>query len=182
MSEVTCILCAIEQGDPRDAERLLPPVYEELLKLAAQKLAREKSGQTFDKERLSQADYGEMRRIIREEEPIRPSTRISTMGQAATPVSARGQSDPKRLSQFFRGELDWIVMKALEKDRNRRYETAATFAADVQRFLRDERVSACPPSSWYRLKKTARRYRWALRTAGTGPGSFLVDRAPFTHS
>jgi serine/threonine protein kinase/WD40 repeat protein len=131
----------------------------------------------FDKERLTKAGYDEMRRIIRDEEPIRPSTRISTMGQAATVVSARRQSDPRGLSQLFRGELDWIVMKALEKDRNRRYETAATFAADVQRFLRDEPVSACPPSSWYRLKKTARRHRWTLALGGVVAAALVVIAA-----
>src|SRR5207248_5244969 len=85
----------------------------------------------FDKERLKEASYDEIRRIIREEEPANPSTRISTLGQAATIVSANRKSEPGRLSRLFRGELDWIVMKALEKDRNRRYETASSFAADV---------------------------------------------------
>src|SRR5262249_30079527 len=70
----------------------------------------------FEAERLRQASYDELRRIIREEEPPRPSTRISTLGQASITVSARRQSDPKRLRQLFRGELDWIVMRALEKD------------------------------------------------------------------
>jgi len=119
----------------------------------------------FDKERLSKAGYDEMRRIIREEEPARPSTRLSTLGQAAATVSERRQSDPKRLSQLFRGELDWIVMKALEKDRTRRYETASAFAADVERYLKDEPVAACPPSPWYRLRKFSRRNRRALTTA-----------------
>src|SRR5207237_9398693 len=100
-----------------------------------------------------------MRRIIREEEPPRPSTRFSTLGQASTALSAKRQSDPKRLSQLFRGELDWIVMKALEKDRNRRYETASAFAADVQRYLKDEQVQACPPTWGYRLGKIVRRHR-----------------------
>jgi serine/threonine protein kinase len=113
----------------------------------------------FDRERLGSVGYDELRRIIREEEPPRPSTRISTLGQAATTVSAQRQSDPKRLSQLFRGELDWIVMKALEKDRNRRYESASAFAADVQRYLHDEPVQACPPSAGYRLKKFVRRNR-----------------------
>src|SRR5262249_9603004 len=76
----------------------------------------------------------------REEEPPKPSTRISTLGKAATTVSTKRQSDPKRLSQLFRGELDWIVMKALEKDRSRRYETASALAADVQRYLHHEPV------------------------------------------
>jgi WD40 repeat protein/serine/threonine protein kinase len=118
----------------------------------------------FDNERLSQASYEEMRRIIREEEPPKPSTRISTLGQAATTVSANRKSDPRRLSQLFRGELDWIVMKALEKDRNRRYESASAFAADVQRYLHDEPVQACPPSARYRLHKFARRNKAALVT------------------
>jgi tetratricopeptide (TPR) repeat protein len=106
--------------------------------------------------------YDELRRIIREEEPPRPSTRLSTLGQAAITVSARRQSDPKRLSQLCRGELDWIVMKALEKDRNRRYETASAFAADVQRYLHDEPVLACPPSALYRFRKFARRNKRTL--------------------
>jgi len=116
----------------------------------------------FDKERLREVDYDELRRIIREEEPPKPSTRISTLGQAATVASTQRQSDPRRLSQLCRGELDWIVMKALDKDRNRRYETASAFAADVQRYLNDEPVLACPPSAWYRLRKFARRNRSAL--------------------
>jgi eukaryotic-like serine/threonine-protein kinase len=119
----------------------------------------------FEKERLKEASYDEMRRIIREEEPARPSARVSTLGQAAATVSANRQSDLRRLSQLFRGELDWVVMKALEKDRNRRYETASAFAADVQRYLHDEPVEACPPSAWYRLCKFARRHKAALRAA-----------------
>src|SRR5262245_2706102 len=119
----------------------------------------------FDRERLREVGFDELRRIIREEEPPKPSTRISTLGQAATTVSAHRQSDPKRLSQLCRGELDWIVMKALEKDRNRRYETASAFAADVQRYLHDEPVLACPPSPWYQLRKFARRKRAALAIA-----------------
>ena len=119
----------------------------------------------FDKERLKEASYDEIRRIIREEEPVKPSTRISTLGQAATTVSANRKSEPQRLSQLFRGELDWIVMKALEKDRNRRYETASSFAADVQRYLDDEPVQACPPSAGYRLRKFARKYRMPVIVA-----------------
>src|SRR5262249_12830261 len=103
--------------------------------------------------------------IIREEEPPRPSHRISTLGEAASTLSAQRKSDPKHLSGLLRGELDWIVMKALEKDRNRRYESASAFAADVQRYLRDEPVQACPPSAWYRLQKFARRNKRTLVTA-----------------
>jgi WD40 repeat protein/serine/threonine protein kinase len=116
----------------------------------------------FDKERLKEASYDEIRRIIREEEPVKPSTRISTLGRA---VSANRKSEPRRLGQLFRAELDWIVLKALEKDRNRRYDTASSFAADVQRYLHDEPVQACPPSALYRLRKFARRNKLALITA-----------------
>jgi tetratricopeptide (TPR) repeat protein len=119
----------------------------------------------FDKERFKNVGYDEMRRIIREEEPPKPSTRMSTLGQAATTVSTQRKSDPKRLGQLFRGELDWIVMKALEKDRNRRYESASAFAADVQRYLHDEAVQACPPSVRYRLRKLLRKHRGAVVTA-----------------
>jgi tetratricopeptide (TPR) repeat protein/serine/threonine protein kinase len=141
----------------------------------------------FDKERLKEAGYDEMRRIIREEEPPRPSTRISTLGPAAMTVSANRKSHPKQLSRLCRGEPDWIVMKALEKDRNRRYETASAFAADVQRYLADEPVQACPPSVGYRLRKFGRRHKTALAVAGLilffivlfggGGGWFLGDRA-----
>jgi serine/threonine protein kinase/Tfp pilus assembly protein PilF len=141
----------------------------------------------FDKERLSRVGYDEMRRIIREEEPPKPSTRISTQGQAASTAAANRKSDTRKLSQLVRGELDWIVMKALEKDRNRRYETASAFAADVQRYLNDEPVLACPPSAWYRFGKFARRNKRALATAalvgvmllGAGGGLLWVrqDRA-----
>jgi serine/threonine protein kinase len=119
----------------------------------------------FDKERLHQVGYDEMRRIIREEEPPKPSTRISTLGQASTTIAMQRKSDPKQLSRLFRGELDWIVMKSLEKDRNQRYETANDLALDVQRYLHDEPVQACPPSAVYRLRKFARKYRMVLRIA-----------------
>jgi WD40 repeat protein/serine/threonine protein kinase len=119
-----------------------------------------------DQERLRTVAYEEIRRIIREEEPAKPSTRISTLGEAATAVSAKRKSDPRRLAQLCRGELDWIVMKALEKDRNRRYESASALAADVQRYLNDETVQACPPSPWYRLRKFVRRNRRAVVMAG----------------
>jgi serine/threonine protein kinase len=123
----------------------------------------------FTKERFKKASYDEICSIIREEEPPRPSTRLSTMGQAATEVTARRQSDPKRLCQLCRGELDWVAMKCLEKDRNRRYETANGLARDIERYLRDEPVQACPPSTWYRLRKFARRNK-----AGLGMGSVIL--------
>jgi WD40 repeat protein/serine/threonine protein kinase len=118
----------------------------------------------FARERLRGADYDEMRRIIREEEPPRPSARMSTLGPAARTASAGRRSEPHRLSALLRGELDWVVMKAMEKDRNRRYESASAFAADVQRYLHDEPVAACPPSAAYRFRKFARRNKAVLAT------------------
>jgi serine/threonine protein kinase len=119
----------------------------------------------FDKDRFRQASYDEVRRVIREEEPPRPSTRITTLGEAATTVSTHRRTEPAKLSSLLRGELDWIVMKALEKDRTRRYETANAFAKDVQRYLDDDAVEACPPSARYRFGKFARRNRTALVTS-----------------
>jgi serine/threonine-protein kinase len=121
----------------------------------------------FESETLKKVGLDEMRRLIREEEPPRPSQRVSTLAaEACTTVSERRGVDGRRLGQVLRGELDWIVMKALEKDRNRRYESASALAADVQRYLRDEPVEACPPSAGYRLRKFARRNRRVLVTAG----------------
>ncbi|HMF11088.1 MAG TPA: tetratricopeptide repeat-containing protein kinase family protein, partial [Gemmataceae bacterium] len=131
----------------------------------------------FNKERLKEASYEEIRRIIREEEPPKPSTRISTLGQAASTVSIQRQSDPTHLRQLIRGELDWVVMKCLEKDRNRRYETANALAMDVHRYLHDEPVLACPPSASYRLRKFARKYRTLLRVAGAFVGLLVVGSA-----
>jgi WD40 repeat protein len=127
----------------------------------------------FGKERLKEIGYDEIRRIIREEEPPKPSTRISTLGQAAPTISTHRKSDARRLSQLCRGELDWIVMKALEKDRNRRYESASALASDVQRYLNDEPVQACPPSTAYRLRKFSRRHRRVFATLAL-TGVFLV--------
>jgi WD40 repeat protein/serine/threonine protein kinase len=131
----------------------------------------------FDKERLSQASYEEIRRIIREEEPPKPSTRISTVGQAATTLSTQRKSNPKQLSRLFRGELDWIVMKALEKDRNRRYQTASAFAADVQRYLHDELVEARPPSALYRFRKLVRRHKRGFAMASFAAAALVAGVA-----
>jgi serine/threonine protein kinase/tetratricopeptide (TPR) repeat protein len=118
----------------------------------------------FDGETLKRAAFDEMRRIIREEEPQRPSTRLSSLGETLTTVSSKRGADPRRLNREVRGELDWIAMKALEKDRRRRYETANDFAADVMNYLADRPVGACPPSAGYRFGKYARRHRVALTT------------------
>jgi serine/threonine protein kinase/Tfp pilus assembly protein PilF len=132
----------------------------------------------FDSETLKQAGYDEMRRMIREDEPPRPSTRLSTIQQAElSTIAERRGLEPRRLSQQLRGELDWIVMRALEKDRGRRYESASALAADVQRYLEDEPVQACPPSAAYRFRKLARRNRVALGTAGVVTAALVIGTA-----
>jgi tetratricopeptide (TPR) repeat protein len=121
----------------------------------------------FESDTLRKVGLDEMRRIIREEEPPTPSQRLSTLeAKACSTVSERRRVDGRRLRQLLQGELDWIVMRALEKDRNRRYESASALAADVQRYLNDESVAACPPSAGYRLRKYWRRNRRALVTVG----------------
>jgi serine/threonine protein kinase/tetratricopeptide (TPR) repeat protein len=119
----------------------------------------------LERGRLKQAAFLEVLRLIREEEPPRPSTRLSTTEQLPSIAANRGL-EPKKLSGMVRGELDWIVMKALEKDRSRRYETANGLAADVLRYLADEAVQACPPSLAYRFRKFVRRNRGPV-LAGT---------------
>ena len=110
----------------------------------------------FDKQRLRSAAIDELLRIIREEEPPKPSTKLSSSDTLAS-VAANRKIEPAKLSALVRGELDWIVMKALEKDRARRYESASSLAADIQHYLDDEPVVACPPSAGYRLRKFASR-------------------------
>ncbi len=117
----------------------------------------------LDRKRLKQGALLEMLRVIREEESPRPSMRLSTTEELPS-IAACRNIEPKKLSGLLRGELDWIVMKALEKDRNRRYENANGLAADLRRYLDDEPVQACPPSTRYRFGKFARRNRVALLT------------------
>jgi WD40 repeat protein/serine/threonine protein kinase len=116
--------------------------------------------------RLKEAALLEVLRIIREEEPPRPSTRLSTTEELPTVAASRGL-DPKKLSGLVRGELDWIVMKALEKDRNRRYESANALATDLERYLHDEPVLACPPGAGYRLRKFLRRHKRPVLAAAS---------------
>lgn len=114
----------------------------------------------FDAGELMAAGLDSMRRIIREQEPARPSTRLSTLLAAdLTAVAKHRHAEPARLGTLLRGDLDWIVMKALEKDRARRYETANGLAADIQRHLNNEPVVARPPSAAYRFQKLAQRNR-----------------------
>jgi tetratricopeptide (TPR) repeat protein len=113
----------------------------------------------FDPRELDSKAYGEIQRIIREVDPPRPSTRLGTMGQTLPTVAAARATEPRRLGNLLRGELDWIVMKCLEKERSRRYESAAALAADVLHYLADEPVAASAPSRTYRLQKFIRRHR-----------------------
>jgi WD40 repeat protein/serine/threonine protein kinase len=119
----------------------------------------------LERKRLRETALDEVLRIIREEEPPRPSTRLSGSEEALASVSALRRTEPAKLGRSIRGELDWIVMKALEKDRSRRYESASGLARDVERYLHDEPVEACPPSAAYRLRKFARKNRTLLTTA-----------------
>jgi serine/threonine protein kinase len=127
----------------------------------------------FDKERLHKVAYDEIRRIIREEEPPKPSTRVSTLAAASTAAEHR-KSEPRRLSALLRGDLDWIVMKSLEKDRTRRYETAKDLAEDVLNYLTDQPVEARAPSIYYRLRKLVRRYRAAAAIVALIAGMLVV--------
>jgi eukaryotic-like serine/threonine-protein kinase len=119
----------------------------------------------LDRKRLKQVSFVELLRHIREDEPPKPSTRLSESHDTLASISAQRQMEPAKLTRMMRGELDWIVMKALEKERTRRYETASGLAQDVQRYLADELVEARPPSAGYRLRKFARRNRAVLATA-----------------
>jgi serine/threonine protein kinase/formylglycine-generating enzyme required for sulfatase activity len=113
----------------------------------------------FTTEELMDKGFAEMMRVIREEEPPKPSTRLSSLGATATRTAAQRHVDVRRLGVLLRGDLDWIVMKCLEKERSRRYETADGLAADVERHLADEPVTAGPPSASYRFRKFVRRNR-----------------------
>jgi serine/threonine-protein kinase len=119
----------------------------------------------FSRKELENAGLAEMLRIIKESEPPKPSTKLSHSG-ALPSIAAQRHTEPHRLTALVRGELDWIVMKALEKDRGRRYETANGFAMDVQRYLAGEPVVAAPASQWYRLRKFVRRRRGPVAAAG----------------
>jgi serine/threonine protein kinase/tetratricopeptide (TPR) repeat protein len=118
----------------------------------------------LDHKRAKEAAVLELLRVIQEEDPPKPSMRLSSTDELPSIAANRGV-DPKRLSLIVRGDLDWIVMKALDKDRTRRYETANGLARDLDRYLHDEPVEARPPSAVYRLKKFAGRNRGAVITA-----------------
>jgi serine/threonine protein kinase/Tfp pilus assembly protein PilF len=119
----------------------------------------------FDSKTLNQAMYAEVQRLIREVDPPRPSTRVSDSRDTLANIAAHRRVEPRRLGTLIRGELDWIVMKALEKDRARRYDTASGLALDIQRYLAGEAVVAAPPSASYRVRKFARRNKGLVAAA-----------------
>lgn len=127
--------------------------------------------------RLREAGYAEMQRLIREEEPPRPSNRLSSLGESATVLAGNRGLEVKRLVRLLAADLDWVVMKALEKDRTRRYDTPGHFAEDVERYLRREAILARPPSVLYKLRKFARR-NWVgvlLTAVATGAIVSLIQ-------
>jgi eukaryotic-like serine/threonine-protein kinase len=127
----------------------------------------------FDARELRSKAYAEIQRIIREVEPPRPSTRISGLGSTLATTAARRRSDPRKLGPLMRRDLDWVVMKCLEKDRTRRYETASGLAADVRRYLNDEAVQARPTTAAYRTTKFIRKHKagaFAASAIGAGRG------------
>src|SRR5215813_6955018 len=132
-------------------------------------------GQTpFDAKEMMKGGLDALRRIIREKEPLRPSTKLNTLsGEARTTTGKRRQTEVSKLVHQLQGDLDWIVMKCLEKDRTRRYETANGLAMDIQRYLADEPVNARPPSAAYKLQKAWQRNK-VVFIAGAVVGVALV--------
>jgi serine/threonine protein kinase/ribosomal protein S16 len=128
----------------------------------------------FDAEKLREAGYGEMQRIIREVEPDKPSTRLSAIGEVLAEIAKHRKVSPELLQKLLRGDLDLIVMKTLEKDRTRRYERAVELAADVERHLNNKPVQAAPPSMAYRLRKFIRRNRVAVITTSLVAAALVI--------
>jgi eukaryotic-like serine/threonine-protein kinase len=129
------------------------------------------------RERLKQTAISEALRLIREEDPPKPSARLSESKKSLASISARRKLEPARLTRELRGELDWIVMRALEKDRGRRYSTAAALADDVERYLRQEAILARPPSIAYRTAKFVQRHRTAVLALAAIAAALLLGTA-----
>jgi len=132
------------------------------------------SATPFDAKELREAGYIQMQRIIRETEPLKPSTKLGTMGDALTDIAKHRQSSAALLPKLVRGDLDWIAMKTLEKDRTRRYETANELAMDIQRHLSNEPVEASPPSAIYRIRKFIRRHAGSVAMAALVAGAIVL--------
>ncbi len=133
----------------------------------------------FTGKELRSAAFGELQRIIREVEPPKPSTRLSSNTDTIASIAAKRHTEPKRLGVIVRGELDWIVMKALEKDRQRRYETANGLAMDIRRYLSGEAVNAAPPSTAYRFKKFVKRNRMMVSAGSAVAAALLIGMVAF---
>ena len=131
----------------------------------------------FGSKELRSAAYGEIQRIIREVEPPKPSTRISQSTGTIASVAAHRHTEPRKLGVIVRGELDWIVMKALEKDRQRRYETASALGMDVQRHLAGEAILAAPPSALYTIRKFITRHKGSVAAAGAVAAALVLGFA-----
>ena len=133
----------------------------------------------FDVKALLESGYHEMLRAIREDEPHKPSTRVSSLGDTGTRTALQRKVDLKKLSTLLRGDIDWIVMKCLEKDRQRRYETANGLASDIKRHLTGDAVLAAPPSASYRARKFVRRNRAQVIGAGAVALALLIGVVAF---
>src|SRR5262249_44309007 len=131
----------------------------------------------LSKDRLQGVAFLEMLRLIREEEPPRPSTRLTQSREALTAFALYRRTETQKLPTLVKGDLDWIAMKALEKDRTRRYETASALAAHVQRYLKDEPVEACPPTVGYRLQKYVHRHKAFITSMSAVAALLLIGIA-----
>jgi serine/threonine protein kinase/Tfp pilus assembly protein PilF len=128
----------------------------------------------FDPKELRKAGYDEIRRRIREIDPPKPSTKLSTMGEASTAQAQNRRTDRPALIRLIRGDLDWITMKALEKDRTRRYGSPSDLSADIERFLHHQPIVARPPSTLYKTRKFVRRHTFGVGVAGTIAGLLVA--------
>ena len=128
----------------------------------------------LEHERLLDVGFAEILRRIKEEEPPKPSTRLSVSPERLESIAAVRGIEPSRLTRAVHGDLDWIVMKAIEKSRTRRYESADGFARDIQRYIDGDAVEACPPSAVYRLRKFGRKYRGPVAVAAAFAGLVLA--------
>ncbi len=167
LTEFGSVVGTLEYMSPEQAEPGQPDIdtRSDIYSLGALLYELLAGSTPFQAKRLHGAALLELLRIVREEEPPRPSARLSTTEELPS-IAANRHLEPKKLSGLVRGDLDWIVMKCLEKNRTRRYETANGLARDIERYLNDEVVEACPPSAGYRIRKFARKHKKALVTVG----------------
>jgi serine/threonine protein kinase/tetratricopeptide (TPR) repeat protein len=186
-TEVGCLVGTLEYMAPEQAEvnNLDVDTRADIYSLGVILYELLTGGPPFTGRQLRSVAYQEMLRMIREVEPPKPSTKLSSSTELAS-IAAQRKLEPKKLTKMVHGDLDWIVMKCLAKERSRRYETANGLAFDIQRYLHDEPVVAGPPGAGYRIRKLARKHRVALGTAaafaalvigGTGVSIWQAVRA-----